>query len=194
MSSFVTVAYRLGCECAAEVFEKQASVPGQTARTVTRAATRKGARRGAKAVTEAAAAPAAAEATAAPGAAQGLWDQFLGSRGAQYAAGGLGGAGLGALAGGEDNRLRGAMMGAGLGLGAIGGARVGEGAGKLRALNKAEGPLTEQALTQAGRTGAGVGLGVGGLGGLVAGRGLAPGHQAPEKSWLERARTLLPPF
>lgn len=59
-----------------------------------------------------------------------LAERFLASRPAQYVAGGLGGAGVGALLGGEDNRLRGAVLGAGAGLGATGlgrmGARMGQ--------------------------------------------------------------------
>lgn len=206
MSNHTTLAYQFGCQCAAEVFEKQASVPAQAARAA-RTAARKGARRGAAAVTEEAAAPAAA-AAAAPEAAPGLWDQFLGSRRAQYAAGGLGGAGLGALAAGEDNRLRGAMMGAGAGLGAVGGARFLGGGGKATALQKLQmnrSPAEFEAIQKQlgpeglaqlakheGQVATGIGAGVGGLGGLIAGRGLAPGHQAPEKPWLERARGLLP--
>ena len=223
MSNHVTLAYQLGCQCAAEVFEKQAAGGSDAlraaarlvdtggasaAKQTARATARKGARRGAAAVTEEAAAPAAAAPGAAPEAAPGLWDQFLGSRGAQYAAGGLGGAGLGALTAGEDNRLRGAMMGAGAGLGAVGGARFLGGGGKATALQKLQmnrSPAEFEAIQKQlgpdglaqlakreGQIETGIGAGVGGLGGLIAGRGLAPGHQAPEKPWLERARGLLP--
>lgn len=58
-----------------------------------------------------------------------LLERYLASRPAQYAIGGLGGAGLGALLGGEDNRLRGAILGAGAGLGGTALGRMGAGAG-----------------------------------------------------------------
>lgn len=195
MSSFSPVAYQLGCQCAADVFEKQAAGMSDALRAATRvvdtggasaarqtakATARKGARRGAAAVTEEA---------AAPGAAQGLWNQFLGSPAAQYTAAGAGGAGIGAVAGGEDNRLRGAMMGAGLGLGGVAGVHL----GRLGQLPRAaQRHLTPETLQRGAQRGSAILAAAGGLGGLIAGRGLAPGHQAPEKPWLERARGLIP--
>lgn len=128
----------------------------------------------------------------------------------QYLAGGLGGAGVGAVAGGEDNRLRGAMMGAGLGLGGVAGGRFGtrmfeRPATGLRSSRSyldtllggraAGGPTTARSLaaTQAAReqlaAGAGGALGGGALG-LGAASVLAPEHQ--EKSWTSKLRNLLP--
>lgn len=150
------------------------------------------------------------EKTAAP-VAPGMLQKLLASRGAQYAAGGLGGAALGAAAGGEDNRLRGAMMGAGLGLGAVGGARAGhklmsgktpEEMSKLlqkgnpeslykvdRAAFAERHPLLAQKNTQGlmglgGGAAAGMGLGLG------AGAVAAPAHQ--DQSWTNKIRGMLP--
>lgn len=191
MPSIVT-AYQLGCKYAADLLEKEAL--GPVAEFVARQA--------------AAASKAVPEAVkAAPGFLSGLASRPV----AQYAAGGLGGAGLGALAGGEDNRLRGAMMGAGLGLGGVAGARMGhkfmsgktpEEMGKIlqrgnpeslynvdRAAFLERHPMLAQKRTQglmglAGGGAAGAGLGIG------AGTAFAPEHQ--EKSWTQKLRGMLP--
>lgn len=156
------------------------------------------------------AAPPAAEAAKAG---KSLWQHFMGSAPAQYAAAGLGGGALGATAAGEGNRTRGFMMGAGAGLGARGLGGLAKGKAREMATKGIEKSLGEQAaaaeaggqqfvrpaqelidkaVQEHGRIGAGIGVGLGGLGGLVAGRGLAPGHEAPPQSWFQRARGLLP--
>jgi len=85
-----------------------------------------------------------------------------------YLASAAAGAGLGALAGGEGNRMRGAAMGGLAGLGLMGGARLGMGK-----------PLTRAGFegVSAGRLGLGA---AGGVGGAVAGGlsgGLIPKQQ-----------------
>lgn len=188
----IAIAYQLGCKYAADLLEKEAL--GPVAEFVARQA--------------AAASKAAPEAAkAAPGFLRDLFSRPV----AQYAAGGLGGAGIGALAGGEDNRLRGALMGAGLGLGGVAGARMGhkfmsgktpEEMGKVlqrgnpeslyntdRAAFLERHPMLEQKRNQglaglAGGAAAGTGLGLG------AGAVVAPEHQ--DKSWTQKLRGMLP--
>ena len=133
--------------------------------------------------------------------APGLLQKLLGSRGAQYAAGGLGGAAFGAATGGEDNRLRGAMMGAGAGLGAVGLGRYGAGRGAqsiqnavAKAPNEMLQKLGPEGLAKAvttARLGAGaLGAGAGLAGGATLAGGLAPAHQDP--SWTSKLRGMLP--
>jgi len=131
-----------------------------------------------------------------------LLDRYLASKPTQYIAGGLGGAGLGALAGGEDNRLRGAVLGAGTGLGATGLGRLGAGMGQRSvSTEKVYKTLLERGLEDRPRNlemirrklerGAalrGIQL-LAPFGALVGGslaRPLAPSHK--ERSWFDRLR------
>lgn len=129
-------------------------------------------------------------------------ETYLGSRPMQYAVGGLGGAGLGALVGGDENRLRGAIIGAGAGLGATGLGRVGAQMGRRSVSSeKVHKELLERGLKDrpknlekvrrelergAAERGVQMMLPLGALGGASLARPFAPSHE--EKSWLSRLR------